>query len=132
MRLCIAKDSIMAAPTIHFLGTLKFKPYLFGQNGAIANQSISQSNTSNQYQNASVNTNQSIAQSSTGVQLLDHSMAFYVDSAGTITRTNSFSTSDTMAYSWLNLGNVGASKIVWKWYSPDGNLFLTNSENAQK
>ncbi|HUI39606.1 MAG TPA: hypothetical protein VLY86_01615 [Methanothrix sp.] len=54
-------------------------------------------------------------------------MAFYADPT-TVTRTDSFSTSDRYAYSWLNLSNVGATKVMWNWYSPDGNLYFTDSK----
>ena len=43
-----------------------------------------------------------------------------------ITRTNTFSSTDSKAYSWLRLGNVAASRVVWLWYSPDGNLYKTD------
>jgi hypothetical protein len=43
------------------------------------------------------------------------------------TRTNEFSSTDSKAYSWLSLGNVGAGKIEWMWYSPKGNLYQKDS-----
>lgn len=61
--------------------------------------------------------------------ILDHSMASKVDESASrpITRTYSFSTANTKAYSWLSLGNVGSGKVEWYWYSPDGNLYKTGS-----
>ena len=61
--------------------------------------------------------------------ILDHSMASKVDEStySPITRAYNFSTTDSKAYSWLSLGNVGPGKVEWYWYSPDGNLYKTGS-----
>lgn len=63
------------------------------------------------------------------VSILDHAMASNVDESTStvITRTNAFSSTDSKAYSWLSLGNVGAGTVEWRWYSPDGNLYHTGS-----
>ena len=64
-----------------------------------------------------------------GTNILDHSMASNVDESTSkvITRSNTFYNTDSKAYSWLNLGNVGAGTVEWRWYSPDGNLYKTGS-----
>ncbi len=56
-------------------------------------------------------------------------MASNVDEStnSVITRTNTFSSTDSKAYSWLSLENVGAGRVEWYWYSPDGNLYKTIS-----
>jgi hypothetical protein len=61
--------------------------------------------------------------------ILDHSMASNVDESTSkvITRSNTFYNTDSKAYSWLNLGNVGAGTVEWRWYSPDGNQYYTYS-----
>jgi len=58
-------------------------------------------------------------------------MASNVDesSSSVITRTNTFSSTDSKVYSWLSLGNVGETTVYWHWYSPDLNLFKTISAN---
>jgi hypothetical protein len=40
-----------------------------------------------------------------------------------ITRTNTFSSNDSKAYSWLSLGNVGAGAVGWVWRDPEGNAY---------
>jgi tetratricopeptide (TPR) repeat protein len=64
-----------------------------------------------------------------GTNILDHSMASNVDEStyNVTTRANIFSSTDSKVYSWLSLGNVGAGKIEWMWYSPKGNLYQTDS-----
>ncbi len=59
-------------------------------------------------------------QPSTTVQILDHTMAKDVDKSANnpITRTNEFSSTDSSAYSWIRLDNVGAGTVVWYWYPP--------------
>ena len=68
-----------------------------------------------------------LAQDERTVQLLDHTMAKDIDrfSDDASQRTSTFSNSDRMAYSWLNLGDVGGGTVEWRWYSPDGNLYQT-------
>lgn len=66
-----------------------------------------------------------------GTSILDHTMSSNVDesTSSVITRTNVFSSTDSKAYSWLSLGNVGAGTVEWRWYSPDGNSYYTGSVN---
>jgi len=74
--------------------------------------------------------NTTVSQNATsGTNILDHSMASNVDESTykVTTRTNMFSGNDSKVYSWLSLGNVGAGKVEWMWYSPKGNLFKTDS-----
>jgi hypothetical protein len=61
--------------------------------------------------------------------IIDHSMASKLDESThiPITRNYNFSTTDSKAYSWLSLGNIGPGKVEWYWYSPDGNLYKTGS-----
>jgi hypothetical protein len=49
-----------------------------------------------------------------------------------IDRTNTFSTEDPNAVSWLRLGFVyGTHQIEWRWYSPDGKLQLQDSAQIE-
>jgi Flp pilus assembly protein TadD len=59
------------------------------------------------------------------VTVLDHSMASGVDesTSSVITRTNTFSSNDSKAYSWLSLGDVGAGAVGWVWRDPEGNAY---------
>jgi hypothetical protein len=73
--------------------------------------------------------------------ILDHSMASNIDDSTSkvITRSNTFTGTDSKVYSWLRLGNVGAGNswanlenlgagsVEWYWYSPDNNLYKTDS-----
>ena len=70
-----------------------------------------------------------ISPNATSTYILDHSIASNVDESTyhVVTRTNKFLSTDSKVYSWLSLGNVGASTVYWHWYSPDGNLFKTIS-----
>ncbi len=43
-----------------------------------------------------------------------------------IGRTNTFSSNDSKAYSWLRLRNVGAGAVWWEWWSPAGNLLYND------
>ncbi len=67
--------------------------------------------------------------STTGMQVLENSMARSVDEStgDVITRGYYFYSTDSEAYSWLSLGNVGAGIVEWRWYSPDGNLYDRSS-----
>jgi len=59
-------------------------------------------------------------------QILDHSMASQVDesSGQASTRTSTFQTSASKAYSWVKFGSIyGAHLVEWKWYSPNGALY---------
>ncbi len=62
------------------------------------------------------------------IQILDHCMASSVDEStyNAITRTSTFSSGDSKAYSWLSLGHVLEGSVVWHWYSPDGNPYQTS------
>lgn len=74
--------------------------------------------------------NTTVSQKATpGTNILDHSMASNVDESTYIvtTRTNIFSSNDSKVYSWLSLGNVGAGRVEWMWYSPKGNLYRRDS-----
>jgi Flp pilus assembly protein TadD len=59
------------------------------------------------------------------VTIIDHCMASRVDEStnSVITRTNTFSSNDSNAYSWLSLGNVGAGAVGWVWRDPEGNAY---------
>jgi tetratricopeptide (TPR) repeat protein len=59
------------------------------------------------------------------ISILDHSMASSVNEStnSVITRTNTFSSNDSKAYSWLSLGNVGAGAVGWVWHDPEGNAY---------
>lgn len=59
----------------------------------------------------------------------DHIMASNVDEStgNVITRAYTFSNADSKAYSWLSLGKAGNDTVKWMWYSPDGNLYQTDS-----
>jgi tetratricopeptide (TPR) repeat protein len=72
-----------------------------------------------------------ISPNASGITTLDHSMASDVDESTNrvITRTDEFSVYDSKAYSWLGLGNVGPGTVDWYWYSPDGNLYKTGSND---
>jgi hypothetical protein len=62
---------------------------------------------------------------------LDHSMTKDAKTEppfDPIEKTNTFSTADTKAISWLRLGFVyGAHQIEWRWHSPDGKLQIQDS-----
>lgn len=74
-------------------------------------------------------------------EILDHGMASNIDESTSkvTTRFNTFSSTDSKAYSWLNLGNVGdgnswsnlenlgAGSVEWYWYSPDNTLYKADS-----
>lgn len=64
-----------------------------------------------------------------GTFVQDHIMASNVDEStgNAITRAYSFSSTDSEAYSWLSLGKAGNDTVKWMWYSPDGNLYQTDS-----
>ena len=72
-----------------------------------------------------------LAQDQSNGQLLDHSMTSGVDASTNYAtqRTNVFSSTDSRAYSWLELGNVGAGTVKWTWYSPDGNVYYNGKVN---
>lgn len=59
----------------------------------------------------------------------DHIMASNVDEStnNVITRSYTFSNTDSKAYSWLSLGEAGNGTVKWMWYSPDGNLYRTET-----
>lgn len=79
--------------------------------------------------NSSTATSQS---TSSATKVIDHSMGKDIDQStnNIISRTTSFSGSDSKVYSWLELGNVGAGKAEWRWYSPNGNPYSTVSFNV--
>jgi hypothetical protein len=62
------------------------------------------------------------------IQILDHRMASNVDEStnNVVTRTNTFSSTDSKVYSWLSLGHVLGATVYWHWYSPDGNPYKTD------
>ena len=68
-------------------------------------------------------------QNAIGTNILDYSMTSYVDEStnNATTRTDKFYNTDSKAYSWLSLGNVGVGTVEWIWYSPDGNQYYTDS-----
>lgn len=48
-----------------------------------------------------------------------------------VDRTDSFSADDGKAYSWLDLGQMrGSHQIEWRWHSPDGGLYFTDSSRV--
>lgn len=59
----------------------------------------------------------------------DHIMASNVDEStnNVITRAYSFSSTDSKAYSWISLGKAENGTVKWMWYSPDGNLYRTET-----
>lgn len=59
----------------------------------------------------------------------DHIMASNVDesTSNVITRSYTFSITDSKAYSWLSLGKAENGTVNWMWYSPDGNLYRTET-----
>jgi tetratricopeptide (TPR) repeat protein len=59
----------------------------------------------------------------------DHIMASNVDEStnNVITRAYTFSSTDSKAYSWLSLGKAETDTVKWMWYSPDGNLYRTET-----
>lgn len=59
----------------------------------------------------------------------DHIMASNVDEStnNVITRAYEFSNTDSKAYSWLSLGKAGNGAVNWMWYSPDGDLYRTET-----
>ena len=61
------------------------------------------------------------------IEILDNCMAGNVDEStnNVITRTNTFSSTDSKVYSWLSLGHVLGATVDWHWYSPDGNPYKT-------
>ncbi len=65
------------------------------------------------------------------VTIIDHCMTSRVDEStnSVITRTNTFSSNDSKAYSWLSLGNAGAGAIGWVWLDPEGNAYYGNTVN---
>jgi Flp pilus assembly protein TadD len=63
------------------------------------------------------------------VTIIDHCMASRVDEStdSVITRTDTFSSNDSKAYSWLSLGDVGAGAVGWVWRDPEGNAYYGNT-----
>jgi len=48
-----------------------------------------------------------------------------------VDKTDSFSAMDGKAYSWLDLGQIdGPHQIEWRWHSPDGGLYFTDSSRV--
>lgn len=68
------------------------------------------------------------------IEILDHCMASDVDKStnDAITRTNTFSSTDSKIYSWLNLGHVLGATVTWHWYSPDGNPYKTGQVDIDR
>jgi tetratricopeptide (TPR) repeat protein len=68
------------------------------------------------------------------IEILDHCMANDVDKStnDVITRTNTFSSTDSKIYSWLKLGHVLGATVTWHWYSPDGNPYRTGQVNIER
>jgi hypothetical protein len=67
--------------------------------------------------------------------IADHSMASQVDeqSSQLISRTNTFYPSDSKVYSWLSFGKISdAHQVEWRWFSPDGNLYNTYTQQIPK
>ncbi|VVB70018.1 Beta-barrel assembly-enhancing protease [uncultured archaeon] len=64
-----------------------------------------------------------------GTFVTDHIMSSNVDeyTNNVITRAYEFTNTDSKAYSWLNLGKAGNNTVKWMWYSPDGNLYRTET-----
>ncbi len=64
-----------------------------------------------------------------GTFVKDHIMASNVDefTNNVITRAYTFSSTNSKAYSWLSLGKAGNGTVNWMWYSPDGNLYRTET-----
>jgi tetratricopeptide (TPR) repeat protein len=67
--------------------------------------------------------------SAPGTFVEDHIMASNVDEStnNVVTRAYTFSSTDSKAYSWLSLGKAGNGTVEWMWYSPDGNLYRTET-----
>jgi tetratricopeptide (TPR) repeat protein len=65
-------------------------------------------------------------------RIIEHSIAIKVDESNNdviqevseFIQPNSFNEG---AYSWLSLGMVGASRVEWLWYSPDGNVYARDT-----
>lgn len=70
-----------------------------------------------------------ITTSSPATNVIDYAMASNIDEATNeaAARTNTFSSTDSRAYSWLSLANVGAGTAEWIWYSPDGSQYYTGT-----
>lgn len=68
------------------------------------------------------------------IEIFDHCMASGVDKSANdvITRSNTFSSTDSKIYSWLNLGHVLGATVTWHWYSPDGNPYKTGHVNIDR
>ncbi|VVB68921.1 Photosystem I assembly protein Ycf3 [uncultured archaeon] len=66
------------------------------------------------------------------IEILDHAMASNVDesTANVVTRTETFSSTDSKVYSWLSVGHVLGATVDWHWYSPDGNPYKTGQFNV--
>ncbi len=49
-------------------------------------------------------------------------------------RTTSFSANDVAAYSWIEVGRdlACSHQVSWNWYSPDGDLFKTDTRSTGK
>jgi hypothetical protein len=67
-----------------------------------------------------------------GYSVLDHTMASEVQEFSpydVLHRTNTFSTENSRAYSWLSFGKLyGSHQLEWRWYSPEDRLFGTYSK----
>lgn len=62
--------------------------------------------------------------------VLDHAIASNVDlSTGNPTKVDNFSSTDHAAYSWIKYSNLENSTIRRDWYTPEGNLYLSTSNN---
>jgi len=63
--------------------------------------------------------------------VIDYGMARSVQNSypyGVAEKADSFYTNDAAAYSWVRVGHVrGPHLIEWRWHSPDGGLFFTES-----
>ena len=62
--------------------------------------------------------------------VLDHAIAINVDlSTGNPTKVDNFSSTDHAAHSWIKYINLENSTIRRDWYTPEGNLYLSTSNN---
>jgi|GEM_PF-1880542 len=63
--------------------------------------------------------------------IIDYGMARSVQNEypyGVAEKADSFYTNDAAAYSWVRVGHVrGPHLVEWRWHSPDGGLFFTES-----
>ncbi len=68
------------------------------------------------------------------VTILDQALAKAVSPNPPYTpeRTETFATTDSKAFSWVKLQGpiYGAHRVQWKWYSPDGMIYFTHTEEV--